>query len=157
MFFNQNIADVGSGGQDQGYDVDARRAEAPARRVTRPAPAGVGPFFRREWWVVMGPVVRRALYISAPTAITTTPSTSLCPPGANNRSSCITSNTCLLMILPENWRDVQNVDHVLGKYIISDRRMTEEEWARERATIIDEKAVAQFDPKPHKLPPPKKS
>jgi hypothetical protein len=58
---------------------------------------------------------------------------------------------------PENWRDVQNVDHVLGKYIISDRRMTEEEWARERATIIDEKAVAQFDPKPHKLPPPKKS
>jgi hypothetical protein len=22
---------------------------------------------------------------------------------------------------PENWRDVQNVDHVLGKYIISDR------------------------------------
>jgi len=31
---------------------------------------------------------------------------------------------------PENWRDVQNVDHVLGKYIISDRPMTEEEWAR---------------------------
>jgi hypothetical protein len=28
---------------------------------------------------------------------------------------------------PENWRDVQNVDHVLGKYIISDRPMTEEE------------------------------
>ena len=27
---------------------------------------------------------------------------------------------------PENWRDVQNVDHVLGKYIISDRPMTEE-------------------------------
>ena len=39
---------------------------------------------------------------------------------------------------PENWRDVQNVDHVLGKYIISDRPMTEEEWARERATVIEE-------------------
>jgi hypothetical protein len=50
---------------------------------------------------------------------------------------------------PENWRDVQNVDHVLGRYIISDRPMTEEEWARERATVIDEKAVEQFDPKPH--------
>jgi hypothetical protein len=29
------------------------------------------------------------------------------------------------------------VDHVLGKYIISDHPMTEEEWARERSTIID--------------------
>jgi hypothetical protein len=36
---------------------------------------------------------------------------------------------------PEHWRDVQNVTHVLGKYIISDKPMTEEEWARERATI----------------------
>jgi hypothetical protein len=54
---------------------------------------------------------------------------------------------------PEKWRDFQNVHHVLGKYIISDRPMTEEEWARERATVIDEKAVEQFDPKSHKLPP----
>jgi hypothetical protein len=36
---------------------------------------------------------------------------------------------------PERWRDVQNVEHVLGKYIISDKPMTEEEWARERATL----------------------
>ena len=40
--------------------------------------------------------------------------------------------------MPERWRDVQNVDHVLGKYIISDRPMTQEEWARERATVINE-------------------
>ena len=26
---------------------------------------------------------------------------------------------------------------MLGKYMISDRPMTEEEWARERATVID--------------------
>ena len=45
---------------------------------------------------------------------------------------------------PENWRDVQNVNHVLGKYIISDRPMTEEEWARERATVIDEKVVEEL-------------
>ena len=43
--------------------------------------------------------------------------------------------------MPERWRDVQNVDHVLGKYIISDHPMTEEEWARERATVIDEKPI----------------
>jgi hypothetical protein len=43
---------------------------------------------------------------------------------------------------PGHWRDVQNVTHVLGKYIISDKPMTEAEWAAERATImIDEKAV----------------
>jgi hypothetical protein len=36
---------------------------------------------------------------------------------------------------------MQNVDHVLGKYIISDHPMTEEEWARERATVIDEKPI----------------
>jgi hypothetical protein len=45
---------------------------------------------------------------------------------------------------PENWRDVQNVDHVLGKYIISDRPMTQEQWAAERATIIDEKVVEEL-------------
>jgi hypothetical protein len=44
---------------------------------------------------------------------------------------------------PERWRDVQNVEHVLGKYIISDRPMTEEEWAAERATVIDEQAVEE--------------
>jgi hypothetical protein len=30
---------------------------------------------------------------------------------------------------PDRWRDVQNVEHVLGKYIISDRPMTVEQWA----------------------------
>jgi hypothetical protein len=38
---------------------------------------------------------------------------------------------------PDRWRDVQNVEHVLGKYIISDRPMTEEQWAKEHATVID--------------------
>jgi hypothetical protein len=28
-------------------------------------------------------------------------------------------------------------EHVLGKYMISDKPMTEEEWACERATVID--------------------
>jgi hypothetical protein len=42
---------------------------------------------------------------------------------------------------PDRWRDVQNVEHVMGKYIISDKPMSEEEWARERATVIDETAT----------------
>jgi hypothetical protein len=38
---------------------------------------------------------------------------------------------------PSEWRDVQNIEHAVGRYIISDRPMTEEEWIRERATVID--------------------
>jgi hypothetical protein len=45
---------------------------------------------------------------------------------------------------PQHWRDSQLLEHVLCKYIISDRPMTEEEWARERATVIDEKVVEQL-------------
>ena len=39
---------------------------------------------------------------------------------------------------PDRWRDVQNVEHVLGKYIISDKPMTIEQWAAERATVIND-------------------
>jgi hypothetical protein len=43
---------------------------------------------------------------------------------------------------PEHWRDSQRLEHVLGKYIISDKPMTEEQWARERATVIDAEPAA---------------
>jgi hypothetical protein len=42
---------------------------------------------------------------------------------------------------PEHWRDVQNVEHVMGKYLISDKPMTIEQWAAERATVINEVVV----------------
>jgi hypothetical protein len=38
---------------------------------------------------------------------------------------------------PQHWRDSQQLEHVLGEYLISDKPVTEEEWARERATVID--------------------
>jgi hypothetical protein len=44
---------------------------------------------------------------------------------------------CLNNRKPADWRDVQNVEHVLGRYIISDRPMTEDEWVAARATVID--------------------
>jgi hypothetical protein len=49
---------------------------------------------------------------------------------------------------PERWRDVQNVEHVMGKYIISDRPMTAGQWAAERATVIDD--VVEELPAPDK-------
>jgi hypothetical protein len=39
---------------------------------------------------------------------------------------------------PDRWRDIQNVERVLGKYIISDKPMTLEEWASARATVVNE-------------------
>jgi hypothetical protein len=36
---------------------------------------------------------------------------------------------------PQHWRDSQQLEHVLGKYIISDTPMTPEQWARERAYV----------------------
>jgi hypothetical protein len=39
---------------------------------------------------------------------------------------------------PDHWRDVQNVEHVMGKYLISDKPMTLEEWASARATVVSE-------------------
>ena len=42
---------------------------------------------------------------------------------------------------PQHWRDSQLLEHVLGKYIISDLPMSEEDWARERATVIDAEAT----------------
>jgi hypothetical protein len=47
--------------------------------------------------------------------------------------------------MPDRWRDQQQMEHVLGKYIISDRPMSEEEWARERADVIDTEPVAFGD------------
>ena len=38
---------------------------------------------------------------------------------------------------PARWRDAWQVEHVTGKYIISDRPMTEEQWTKERAIDLD--------------------
>ena len=35
---------------------------------------------------------------------------------------------------PDRWRDVQNIDHAVGVYHISERPMTEEEWIREHCS-----------------------
>jgi hypothetical protein len=43
---------------------------------------------------------------------------------------------------PQHWRDSQQMEHVLGKYITSDHPMTEEQWARERADVIDAESRA---------------
>jgi len=53
---------------------------------------------------------------------------------------------------PDRWRDVQNVEHELGKYIISDHPMTAEQWAAERATVVNE----VIDDTAGELPAPKK-
>jgi hypothetical protein len=38
---------------------------------------------------------------------------------------------------PSEWRDAWQIDHTLGKYVISDKPMSIEQWTKERATLID--------------------
>jgi hypothetical protein len=43
---------------------------------------------------------------------------------------------------PQHWRDNQQLEHVMGKYIISDQPMSEADWARERADVIESESRA---------------
>ena len=38
---------------------------------------------------------------------------------------------------PANWRDAWQIENVTGKYVISDKPMTEDQWIKERAVVID--------------------
>ena len=38
---------------------------------------------------------------------------------------------------PAHWRDAWQVDQTLGKYILSEHPMSQEEWVKERATMVD--------------------
>jgi hypothetical protein len=38
---------------------------------------------------------------------------------------------------PARWRDDWQIEHAIGKYVISEKPMSEEQWIRERATMID--------------------
>jgi hypothetical protein len=38
---------------------------------------------------------------------------------------------------PAHWRYAWQIEHAIGKYIISEKPMTEEQWIKERATGID--------------------
>jgi hypothetical protein len=42
---------------------------------------------------------------------------------------------------PEHWRDVQQLEHAIGKYVISDTPLTEEQWIKERAVVVDAEAT----------------
>jgi hypothetical protein len=43
---------------------------------------------------------------------------------------------------PANWRDVQHLDQAVGRYIIADRPMSEEEWIAARADAAKPVATA---------------
>ena len=48
---------------------------------------------------------------------------------------------------PAHWRDAWQIEHSVGKYIISDKPMTGEQWIRERATLIDGEATEVIEDK----------
>jgi hypothetical protein len=42
---------------------------------------------------------------------------------------------------PARWRDAWQIEHSVGKYIISDQPMTEQQWIKERALILDAEVI----------------
>ena len=42
---------------------------------------------------------------------------------------------------PANWRDAWQIENVTGKYVISDTPLTEAQWIKERAVLIDGEAT----------------
>ena len=42
---------------------------------------------------------------------------------------------------PAHWRDAWQLEHVTGKYVISDTPMSEAQWIKERAVLIDAEAT----------------
>ena len=47
---------------------------------------------------------------------------------------------------PAHWRDAWQLEHVTGKYIISDKPMSEEEWIKQRAVVVDGDDVVDVTP-----------
>jgi hypothetical protein len=41
---------------------------------------------------------------------------------------------------PAHWRDAWQIEASVGKYLISDKPMTTEQWIRERALLVDAEA-----------------
>jgi hypothetical protein len=46
---------------------------------------------------------------------------------------------------PAHWRDVWQVDAVVGKYIISDKSMTAEDWIRERSSTSSRETFTEIE------------
>jgi hypothetical protein len=126
--------------------------------------AGGRFLFRLEWWVVAGPAerVERSLYqrglgYNYEATKIFMPAGSEQPVVVHYQEHVPADVGAAFIWLknrdPEHWRDVQNVEHVMGKYLISDKPMTLEEWASARATVINE---VIDDTAPAELPAPKK-
>jgi hypothetical protein len=53
---------------------------------------------------------------------------------------------------PTHWRDAWQLEHVTGKYVISDKPMTEEQWIKERAVVVDGDDAVDATPQPERCP-----
>ena len=47
---------------------------------------------------------------------------------------------------PDRWRDVQRIDASMGHYVLSESPMTEEQWIRERASVVTDDKTIEHEP-----------
>jgi hypothetical protein len=53
---------------------------------------------------------------------------------------------------PSEWRDVQKVEHAIGKYIVSDRPLTEDEWIKRTGAQVLYGEATEVAPASNTLP-----
>jgi hypothetical protein len=47
---------------------------------------------------------------------------------------------------PAQWRDAWQIENITGKYVVSDRTLTEDEWIKERGADVIEGEVVAIEP-----------
>jgi hypothetical protein len=47
---------------------------------------------------------------------------------------------------PSEWRDAWQLEHVTGKYVVSDKTLTEDEWIKARGADVIEGDVVEGHP-----------
>jgi hypothetical protein len=47
---------------------------------------------------------------------------------------------------PSEWRDAWQLEHVTGKYVVSDKTLTENEWIKARGADVIEGEVVAIEP-----------
>jgi hypothetical protein len=123
-----------------GAELGVAALDKAMRGVTRPAPAGIPSFSERDR--VERSLYQRGIGYNYEATKIFMPAGSKQPVVVHYLEHVPADVGAAFIWLknrdPDRWRDVQNVEHVMGKYIISDRPMTMEQWAAERATVINE-------------------
>jgi hypothetical protein len=62
------------------------------------------------------------------------------------KGMCVRRETGVRISATAQWRDAWQLEHLTGKYLVSDRTLTEDEWVRERGADVIEGELVAIEP-----------